>query len=1190
MTHLKQAFNSLASETTLRRKILDQGGGAVIIALAISSHNRSLRRDCVEAICKLSALEGSEVEIMNEGGVPCLLAVIRTVPALGEICLKALINLSYVGTHTDSRLGELNDAALQLSGLIEEKESLERLLIQLLCNLSCFKSNQQKLVEDGAIRIVAKAAERMHSAEVTHLCASTLCNFAGDSRARPKMSDQRTAQALLDLTRHEEGSIRQEVAHTVARLVMDVSCREKILQYGIIPILIRICCTPGVDTLTSRQAYLTKCRYIALAFRVLASDRKYAEIIVEGGAVKGVIKLAAENDRATQFSCAACLCHLIRYTSCLAGLIERGVVRPLVRLAKSGDNLTSECCAAALYLLFCHPDSLSNIDGTEVIRSLLDLCKVGTTSIRKKCAAAIWNLTNVEQGVKGGGTAAESIPTLLQLLQSESDRELKADCAAALYNLAQSPENCQAMILSGAVPPIILLANTGSFDTKTQCMSILQRMLLGRAMPKEIMTPSFVRTLLEISRIEDRDTQQRVVIAIYRISCNREGRRLLLSEGVTESLIRLISKPNEEMRKGCANTLLNLASDWGSEMEIIRSGAVSVLLITALVACDSEDARHACTKAIVNLLCEPKAHRSMFNDGVVWGLATMSRSGDITVARLCAGALCNLTHEYWREIATSSSMQAVFSLANSSDEAVMSAAVKAIYNILAMCSTPAAENTQGLTHLFSWAVPVARRLLEHSSKEIRLVGLRITYLATTAAGARVAATHQRLLHRINVDDFDNDEILCHAFCCALENLAIDADTRSAALTSGCVTNFPVLSAVSERIFARLAMFMYCVSCSTENVPELVFDHDCVQVVAAVMELRATSNKHSDPLTSSASPTSPVETSSNAVKSNTAGVEVRESRSISVLGVPALASPTVPRPSLSAVLCEAWHTCSALLFNLSTQDIVKTELVLLGSTKLAFALWEGGGPETRRNCSLVACNLAMGKVVLYSEYFEVNTAKMVRHGAGQLLVDLVSNTDNVSDSAIRHRASAAFRNLLCVSGNHVRLADEGAIPALIELAAADNRDIKRNCASALRSMTCKAQVREVLVESGAINVILEDAQEQDSDESVLIDNDLLCEIEAESWVNGTRGILVESRALALPGLPQNTSLLPTTQNTQQGAHAMQGQPLYSLSWEKLQALDVTLQEPDMVASTKQSAANRFDDIMLSGLSNDTTDFD
>lgn len=47
----------------------------------------------------------------------------------------------------------------------------------------------------------------------------------------------------------------------------------------------------------------------------------------------------------------------------------------------------------------------------------------------------------------------------------------------------------------------------------------------------------------------------------------------------------------------------------------------------------------------------------MFKDGVVWGLASMSKSKDITVARLCSAALCNLSCEYWKDIAMSNSMQ-----------------------------------------------------------------------------------------------------------------------------------------------------------------------------------------------------------------------------------------------------------------------------------------------------------------------------------------------------------------------------------------------------------------------------------------------------------------------------------------------------------------------------------------------------
>lgn len=52
-------------------------------------------------------------------------------------------------------------------------------------------------VEEGAIRIISRAAERTASVDVIRLCASTLCNFAGEGRARPKMSDSRTAQVCV---------------------------------------------------------------------------------------------------------------------------------------------------------------------------------------------------------------------------------------------------------------------------------------------------------------------------------------------------------------------------------------------------------------------------------------------------------------------------------------------------------------------------------------------------------------------------------------------------------------------------------------------------------------------------------------------------------------------------------------------------------------------------------------------------------------------------------------------------------------------------------------------------------------------------------------------------------------------------------------------------------------------------------
>lgn len=79
--------------------------------------------------------------------------------------------------------------------------------------------------------------------------------------------------------------------------------------------------------------------------------------------------------------------------------------------------------------------------------------------------------------------------------------------------------------------------------------------------------------------------------------------------------------------------------------------------------------------------------------------------------------------------------------------------------------------------------------------------------------------------------------------------------------------------------------------------------------------------------------------------------------------------------------------------------------------------------------------------------------------------------------MREKNVVAFSVATGLQGNHVQLAEEGVIPALIELARTECPVVRRNCASALRSMTCKAEVRQLLIASGAIKVILDDATNQ-----------------------------------------------------------------------------------------------------------------
>lgn len=195
------------------------------------------------------------------------------------------------------------------------------------------------------------------------------------------------------------------------------------------------------------------------------------------------------------------------------------------------------------------------------------------------------------------------------------------------------------------------------------------------------------------------------------------------------------------------------------------------------------------------------------------------------------------------------------------------------------------------------------------------------------------------------------------------------------------------------------------------------------------------------------------------------------------------------------------------------------------------------PHICRQASLTVCNLALGRVntatvshalIMHAKHqllpalvlfflTSESISQMVLQKAGTIIVDLATVAIEEEDFDICLRVSAALRNLLCVSGNHEQLVAEGVIPCLVQLGQLQDRSIQHNSASALRSLTCKANIRKSLVEHRATDVILHDAAARDNTDDIYIQPALLSDIEAESWVNGTRGVLAEKRAEVLPQL-------------------------------------------------------------------------
>ena len=132
------------------------------------------------------------------------------------------------------------------------------------------------------------------------------------------------------------------------------------------------------------------------------------------------------------------------------------------------------------------------------------------------------------------------------------------------------------------------------------------------------------------------------------------------------------------------------------------------------------------------------------------------------------------------------------------------------------------------------------------------------------------------------------------------------------------------------------------------------------------------------------------------------------------------------------------------------------------------------------------------------------------------------TSNVNSNTIINKKNSTQSNIQMIIQNVHNVQNS------IELLMLE--ETRQHCAAALRNLTFNKSFRHDLNNrKGAITVLLDDINADMKDENFPIDYDLLCELEAESWQNGsrTKGI-TEGRATPISPALLNTTLLSVIQ--------------------------------------------------------------
>lgn len=870
-------------------------------------------------------------------------------------------------------------------------------------------------------------------------------------RHRGKLIDNNIMKVFVTILSNEVVEVRVNCLNAFVNFVLDPACALKVANTAVLTAIVGLCLSTNSPELG---------RSLARVLKVLSVYPYVVPKLLNTGVIRAIEHLVTSATKAahTLHFCAESLRYLYECSDQHAEFLRaKGALNLLVLITDTCSSpVTKESCAFTLRYIVER-----NIPSTDELRDLVLPCLISLYSKDAANAnflvAATIALITHHKAVD----ASSTVPVLVQMLTRESIEGTKRNAAASLCNLSYDYKNCETMLEVGALIPVVQLTQSDDLITKMTCASILSTLSRHSDFSAQFRHAAVLSVLLKLSRVDHIPTQRRIVIALSNLSQNPELRAILIEQQPIQYINSLASKPDENIRRGCAAIICNLSYDPGSEAAFTKADIVSCLLIIALVASDQHESKATCVKALSNLMADSTLLPSMVKDNIVWGISSLAVADSEELLTLCANALVYIAYYQPREILTNSAVERVVTkLITHNDTVFNLMGISLLYIVF-----PYLDNSNELDEKLCISFILNSAHIA-ASIDPTIYGMFITCLSRTSqlVCCREQILKANLFSNINIDIISQDTAVCDSFLALLTNITLSCDDISEVLID---STFQLLNTISkmndEALSKAILQLLYCISCNSNSMSH--FKHPfCFSIFETSLQTCKTAE-------------------------------------INVINL-----------------------ASSFLYNVTTVALHHHFFVSVGIVKMFLLIWEDVQQDAEKFelAILGICHLACG---------QVNTSRMIEDGCGLILASAV-NPSGMLQKSTYERLAAAWRNLFCNMAHQEQLVDVGGLDAVICLA---HRAVTEgyplsmihNCTTTLRTITFNPELRDLIGQTAAVDIILSDLGEGIIPNSATKKN-LLRFLETESWSNGSRGVEKDGRAAPIACKPLHNKYLSSVE--------------------------------------------------------------
>lgn len=394
---------------------------------------------------------------------------------------------------------------------------------------------------------------------------------------------------------------------------------------------------------------------------------------------------------------------------------------------------------------------------------------------------------------------------------------IKKFCAKALFNLSKYEDNCLIILQESALPPIIQL--TKYSQVNVICAGILSRLSLYAQFYKLFAEMNVLKVLLELSIIDDRFTQRRVVNALSNLSQDAQLCSQLLQLNPISYIISLASERDEYLRRGCIAIVCNMSYLQGSEKPIVDAGIIPTLMITSLIATDQVISRIICVKALVNLMADRTLYTSMVKDGAIWAMSKLALLEDEELLELCANALCRMSCEakYAKiMVASSICIRTILNLIHRNNLRLQKPGARILTNLL-LITTEADE------HFRQVMVENMGTLASSQDEELNELCVVCLCLTSQSETCRITIVSSGMLLKIDPSIiFSSNRIITYAYITMFSNIANNPKMRTKVMDDHFLSHMKRILLLQDELLNLAVMkALYIISCAAENIPRLI---------------------------------------------------------------------------------------------------------------------------------------------------------------------------------------------------------------------------------------------------------------------------------------------------------------------------------------------------------------------------------